>query len=415
MSNIKVAIVGAGPAGCTLALLLQKEGIHVTIFEGEASANVRSQGGTLDLHEGTGLTAIRRMGLWDEFSKHVRYDAEALKLCDKNMKMFLQLGGTTSGSSRGRPEIDRKALRDMLVAALPEGTVRWNHRLLKVDEQLNMHFASGIETEFDLIVGADGAWSKVRPLVSTVKPAYSGITGIRLQIPDAANTHPDLYDLVNRGSLFSYDDSKNLNAQQLGDGSIQFGPMLAVEEGFLKEQSNDVSAIKAALHEKFKGWDPKLLKFIDAATDEPWVSGLYMLPVGFKWVHRPGVTLIGDAAHVMTPFAGEGVNLALTDAMKLADAIIATAKSGKKGNLAKEVGKYEKEMFVRAKRVQQLTFDLMTIDFFTEGGLHQGIEMWIFTVLRDNLPQVFWPLLWAAVCVYFGFWRWRNADARKRV
>jgi len=408
MSNLRIAIIGAGPAGCSLALLLLKEGIHVTIFEGEASANVRSQGGTLDLHEGTGLTAIRRMGLWDEFSKHVRYDAEALKLCDKNMKMFMQLAGTKEGSSRGRPEIDRKALRDMLVAALPEGTIRWKHRLLKIDEQLNMHFASGIETDFDLIVGADGAWSKVRPLVSTVKPAYSGITGIRMQIPDAANRYPDLYALVNRGSLFSYSDSRNINAQQLGDGSIQFGPTLMVEEGFLKEQANDVPAIQAALHEKFKGWDERLLKFIDAADAEPWVSGLYMLPVGFKWVNRPGVTLIGDAAHVMTPYAGEGVNLALTDAMRLADAIIATAKSGKKGNLAGEVKKFERDMFVRAKKVQQLTYDLMSIKFFTEGGLHEGIEEWIYKVLRDNVPWVLWPLLWTGICAWFKVWRWRN-------
>jgi len=111
---------------------------------------------------------------------------------------------------------------------------------------------------------------------------------------------------------------------------------------------------------------------------------------------------------VMTPFAGEGVNLALTDAMKLADAIIATAKSGKKGNLASEVRKYEKEMFVRAKRVQQLTFDLMTIDFFTEGGLHEGIEMWMYTVARDSVPWVLWPVLWTGICAWFKVWRWRN-------
>ena len=174
-----IAIIGAGPAGMTLAHLLLKAGISAVIFEGEASPSVRGQGGTLDLHDDTGLRALKDIGLWDDFQKYARYDGEAMILADKNLKKYLYVDGATKESSRGRPEIDREKLRKILWESLPEGTIRWESRLRSVDEDLSLHFDHGIEKGFDLIVGADGAWSKVRPLVSKVQPFYAGISGMR--------------------------------------------------------------------------------------------------------------------------------------------------------------------------------------------------------------------------------------------
>lgn len=78
MTSLNVAIVGAGPAGCTLARLIQvsKAPIDVTIFEGEAALDARDQGGTLDLHTKTGLAALRKARLYDEFLKFARFDGE---------------------------------------------------------------------------------------------------------------------------------------------------------------------------------------------------------------------------------------------------------------------------------------------------------------------------------------------------
>ena len=175
MSSLKIAIIGAGPAGCTLARLLLLKRISVVVFEGEESPNVRSQGGTLDLHTDTGLAALREAGLYDEFLKYARFDGEAIVIADKKLVRYVSAQGTDAKSSRGRPEIDRVKLRMILLESIPEGVIRWNHRLRKVDDDLCLYFEHGIEKGFDLVVGADGAWSKVRPLLSQKQPFYSGM------------------------------------------------------------------------------------------------------------------------------------------------------------------------------------------------------------------------------------------------
>lgn len=157
----RIAICGAGPAGCMLArLLLQSDQqIYVTIFELEASLNFRSQGGTLDLHEETGQKAVKRADLFDEFQKFARYDGEAIKLADKNMLCYIKMGASKSGSTTGRPEIDRPKLREILYNSLPQGIVQWSKKLVRIDEENALHFADGTSHRgFDLIVGADGAW-----------------------------------------------------------------------------------------------------------------------------------------------------------------------------------------------------------------------------------------------------------------
>lgn len=134
MSPYKLAIIGAGPAGCVLARLLLKTSAQVTVFEAEKSFDARGQGGTLDLHEDTGLLALRECGIYDDFLKYARFDGEAIKLCDKSMLNYINFGGTTATNSRGRPEIDRQSLRKILLDSLPAHQIRWNHRLRSVTE-----------------------------------------------------------------------------------------------------------------------------------------------------------------------------------------------------------------------------------------------------------------------------------------
>ncbi|KAL9033329.1 MAG: hypothetical protein Q9214_007567, partial [Letrouitia sp. 1 TL-2023] len=329
-SKTKLAIVGAGPAGCMLARLLQHPDIEVIVFESEPSPDYRSQGGTLDLHEDTGLYALKRAGLYDEFLKLARMDGDALAVCDKHMLHYLDLKSSKESSyfSQGKPEIDRIVLRKLLYDCLPEGTVRWGHRLRTCDEHnRELHFDNGaIERGFDLVVGADGVWSKIRPLLTAEKPFFSGVGGYNLIIPDAEKTHPDLSTLVNRGSIFSFSDGKVVMGQQMGDGSIYVSVWCARNEDWMQEAKFDVwdgAAVKKALSEEFRDWDPQLLTMIQAADDDSITSrSLFMLPVGMRWDTKPGMTILGDAAHLMTPFVGEGVNSALRDAVDLAEAVL---------------------------------------------------------------------------------------------
>ena len=359
MSPLNVAIVGAGPAGSTLARLLIRASIPVTIFEGESSMSVREQGGTLDLHTSTGLKALREAGLYEEYAQYARYDGEALNLADKNLVSVIRVGGSTEASSRGRPEIDRARLRQILVNSLPEGTIRWNCRLRSVDaHDLSLHFDHGVETGFDLLIGADGAWSKVRPVLTDVEPYFVGLGGYDLFVHDAEKNHPELHKLVNRGSLYAYSDCKGLTAQQRGDGTIIVYASGKREEDWKETCGYDLhnaSEIKKAIREEFKDWAEPLVKLTQVADDNDFAArSLYVLPPGQRWKHRAKVTLIGDAAHLMTPHAGEGVNVAMEDALKLAGAIIRSTNSEDViHTLDKEVGVFEDEMMARATKVQK--------------------------------------------------------------
>ena len=407
MSSLRIAIIGAGPAGCTLARLLVLNDISVTVFEGEASPDVRSQGGSLDLHTDTGLAALKEAGLYDEFLKYARFDGEAMTVADKKLVKYVNMGGTTAKGSRGRPEIDRVNLRLLLLKSLPDNVIRWNHRLRKVDDDLSLHFDHGTERGFDLVVGADGAWSKVRPLLTDVKPFYAGIGGATFSIPNAEERYPDLHKLVNRGLLMSFSDGKSLGGQQVGDGSISVNAWSVRQEDWMETSAHDIhdpKAVKEALAKEYHDWAPELRKLIQVASeDDVTQRSLYMLPVGHRWENRQGVTLLGDSAHLMTPFAGEGVNVAMKDAMNLASSIIEAKKSGDKRFLKETVKAFEEEMFTRAAVVQELTRASMEDMYMVEGAPRTVIERWIYRVAADSMNRYI-----AAFCIkpliYIYFW-----------
>lgn len=407
----RVAIIGAGPSGSTLARLLVLASIPVTVFEGESSISVRGQGGTLDLHTDTGLKALREAGLIEQYAKYARYDGEAICMTDKNLKYYIKLGGTTESTSRGRPEIDRERLREILLQSLPSDTIRWNCRLRKIDSQdLSLHFDHGIERGFDLVVGADGAWSKVRPAVTDVKPYYSGIGGYDLYLDDVEKRYPDLYKLVSRGSIFGYSDGKNITAQQKGDGSLIIYATSARDEDWMKTCGYDVhnpAEVKQALAREYSDWAEPLRKFTQAANDKDITPrSLYMLPIGHRWNHRTGVTLIGDAAHLMTPHAGEGVNVAMKDALNLAKAIIRSAEEEDTiGKMDQEVRLFEEEMFKRAKPVAQLSYANGEDMFFTPGAPHTTVDRWVRRALSDHwLVRILLPLWFVRFLLRVIFW-----------
>lgn len=376
----KVAIIGGGPAGCTLARLLLNAQIPVTIFEREASPDFRTQGGTLDLHTATGLKALKAAGLYDEFVKYARYDGEALAVADKNLKMYIRFDGNSKETSLGRPEIDRLQLRQVLLDSLPPDTIRWGCKFRTVDSELSLHFDHGVEKGYNFIVGADGAWSKVRPYLSQEKPIYSGVGGMELNIPDAEKCHPDLYKLVNRGSLFTYSDHKCIVSQQKSGSCISVHAWSKrADENWKKSCGYDVSnpkEVKKALLQDYEGWAEPLVKFVQVAEDDSiWPCSTYELPIGHKWDHRPGVTLIGDAAHLCSPFAGEGVNIAMEDALKLSQALIEAVKNP--SSLDSQITAFEQDMFIRGAAVAQRSRDNMVDMMFTPGAPGSVIDRWV--------------------------------------
>ncbi|GAB1518913.1 hypothetical protein RhiTH_001978 [Rhizoctonia solani] len=361
----RIAIIGAGPGGLTLACILARHSIIPTVFEREPSPDCRQQGGTLDLHTHSGQQALRDAGLWDQFLKHARYDAQTAKVVLKSGDIVFEDGPDEDKESAGsRPEIDRTALRNILLESFGISNVKWDHALASVeptdDHKHDLHFKNGqVEVGFDLVVGADGAWSRVRPRVTSIAPFYSGVSAIEFNISNPTGPRFDYINgLVGKGSMFSFSDQKNITAQRQGTGSIRIYTAFAMSNvgpDWLNNtfNPNDVIATKAKVLTFYEDWDPRLRDFIQLADDD-FIAfrPMYMHPIEHTWEPCLGLTLLGDAAHLMTPYAGEGVNITMWDSLELAKKIVEGTKSG---DLNRTVREYETDMFKRSSESKKRT------------------------------------------------------------
>jgi 2-polyprenyl-6-methoxyphenol hydroxylase-like FAD-dependent oxidoreductase len=352
-STPRIAIVGAGPGGLMLARLLHLSGMQSTVFEREEGPLVRSQGGTLDLHEDSGLMAVRRAGLEAEFLRIARYDDQGSRLLDKSGRVLFEEPDASAGD---RPEVDRTALRDMLLASLPADGVQWGCALREVrpldDGRWNLVFVNGEAGPFDLVVGADGAWSRVRPLLSPYKPQYSGLTFIEFGIDDVDRRHPAVAQLVGRGKLDVQGDGKLVIAQRNGNAHIRGYAIFRVPADWAAKRFDFASpaAVRSALLAEFAGYGDAITDLFRASNDQFVARPIYALPVGHCWAGRRGLTLLGDAAHVMSPFGGEGVNAAMRDAAELAALL---AEKEKEKDWGGAVVLYETQMFERVAGIAE--------------------------------------------------------------
>jgi 2-polyprenyl-6-methoxyphenol hydroxylase-like FAD-dependent oxidoreductase len=411
LMNPRIAIIGAGPGGCMLARLLHIHNVPCTIFEGEESIDYRSQGGTLDLRAKTGLASIKQAGLWEEFQEYARYDGESLLVTDKNFTTWIRRSPgkpDQRGQLQEAPEIDRNDLRRMLLESVPKEYIRWSMKLARVEETTSghdLHFVGGhVERGYDLIVGCDGAFSKTRTVLSSEKPFYTGLAGWTMQIPNAETTAPDVYKLVNRGSVFAYSDGKSMAIQQLSSGNIWISTDAHHPEQPARNadtRTTDFATVKEALSAQFHDWTPELKNALSKAQGGATWRQLYMLPVGFTWPHRKGVTLLGDAAHLMSPFSGIGVNTAFYDALLLSRQIVEFVESGP-GDLDNFIVAYEKDMFEHAHKAQKHSEGSMHDMFFTPGAPRTSIESWILRHAKEDIPT--WSHPFVTVLVYVGFW-----------
>jgi 2-polyprenyl-6-methoxyphenol hydroxylase-like FAD-dependent oxidoreductase len=376
-STPKIAIIGAGPAGLMLARLLIQKSIPVTIFEREQCATFRSQGGTLDLHRKSGLYALKEAGLFDQFLEHARYEGDDLVMADKTAVPVLDFRDEGYMGGECRPEIDREVLRKMLLGSIPADCIQWDHCLITAHPDGCLEFQSGnIQGPFDLVVGADGGRSRIRPLLTDVTPLYSGIAGFEFKIADIENRFPHIAQFVGRGSYFCWSDGRAIQAQRLGDKGMRVYAWGKKPETWaidLHARYPSTQELKKIFLREYPDWSPILREWIEVADEDrrPWT--LYMLPTDFQWPHRRGFTLIGDAAHLMTPFSGEGVNAAFLDAVELSKQIVSSlplrGKSFSRVKLDAAVAAYETALFPRAHATMEDTADNLRLFFRADAPL----------------------------------------------
>ena len=340
---VSVTIVGAGLGGLILACILCRHGVEARLFEAESAPTARQQGGLLDIHAHTGQSALRKAGLHDAFLRLVRPGEDATRVVDKDGVILFD---EASDPSSARPEVDRGELRATLIDALPPGTIRWGHKLRSLvpagEGRHELVFTNGTECVSDLLVGADGAWSKVRPLLSDAEPVYAGLCFIEIAL---AAGDPRLSASVAAAP------GLGIIAHRNADGSVSGYVALKRPEEWVR--SIDLGDVRAGLRfvaAQFAGWAPHLTDFITASIADPTLRPIYALPVGHGWPRKAGLTLVGDAAHLMSPFAGEGANLALHDGAELAGAIIDNPD-----DLEAALASYESAMFSRSREAAQVS------------------------------------------------------------
>ncbi|PMB63725.1 Tetracycline resistance protein from transposon Tn4351/Tn4400 [Beauveria bassiana] len=402
----RIAIVGGGPAGLTLGALLHRRRIPFTLFEYRpeptaAAASWALPSGMLDLHEGDGLRAIRACGLYDEFLPLTGECSEEFVLADKRgtrVNVHSGGGGGEGHDERARPEISRNSLTRLLLSRIPPESVRWGHKLQTAEytegngvTRLDFGGSSGSsdEHEFDLVVGADGAWSRVRTLLTRARPRYSNTQIVTATIRHITQKYPALAALVGSGTFSALGDRHAVITQR--------GPMdsarvhvwltttdekLGVTTGLSRKPPTEAKAVLFDNNNyKFLGGFGPVVKhlvvtaLVEEQHDNPGgvldIRPLYALPYGTRWTSRRGLALIGDAAHVMLP-NGEGVNQAMLDATLLAEAVAEAWKERSNGGggarrerfgdvLSLKVAAFERDMTERALKVGEETDQLLGV------------------------------------------------------
>lgn len=327
LSQVPIAIIGAGPSGLTLARLLELAGIDYVVFERDNSAtfsNECSSSGTLDIHKDLGQVALKEAGLLEEFQSIARYDVP-IKITDAQGTIQADIPGD---SNTDKPEIDRKDLRNLLLSSIPDSRIRWGCPVQHVQKENNgsisIHTNGRIESGFHLVIGADGAWSKVRKQVkhtsflskiqkssvtdqssqvTFAEPQYSGIHFFTTFIQPGNPNYSSAASMVGKGNYLAMSKGRQIFLHYLGDGSYHLSVGVKLPDSQTVKKStvlhDPLTLWKSLLLNEFAGWAPELTEFIKSSALSFRSWPLYSTPeTSLPWNYTPGLTLLGDAAHL---------------------------------------------------------------------------------------------------------------------
>jgi tetracycline resistance monooxygenase len=353
LKDKKAAIIGGGPVGLTTARLLQQKGVDVTVYEWDKDAQSRISGGTLDIHKGSGQLALEEAGLLDLYYYYARPTGERNVDIETNI---LEESMPTEENKYDRPEIDRNDLRKILLDSLDKNTVVWDSKLKdleKLENQYRLHFKNGTTALADFVIIANGGKSKTRKFVTDIEPQYTGTYAIQGEVLNPEINCPSFKNLCKEENTMALAEQKMLFCQVKANGALNYYLSFKIDENWVEKENMDFTNKEMVLNyldKLFVNWNPTFKELFNA-TDN--FAGLPMrrMFLDNPWESQSNITLVGDAAHVMPPFAGIGVNIGLLDALHLAKNLT----EGDFPDLLSAVKDYERKMIAYASEAQEQT------------------------------------------------------------
>ena len=336
----RVIAVGAGPGGLALAVAASRVGVPVAVFE--QTPELKEVGAGLGIG-GPALQALERIGVGQQLIEvgarikwHEVYTWGGRRLVTIDMGRIFDEYGTPTIS------VLRSDLQKALLEAIPDGVLHLGARCIAVEQDetgATARFEDGREERGRVLVGADGAHSVVRSaILGDDAPRYSGTTGWRAVVPaPSAEFRPDtVLNFLGRGRLMA--------TFPCGRDLVYWAVALAAEPG----EGDDPATVKDKLTSALEGAPKFLQTLIDGTPPEAILrTELEDRDPASSWIDGR-VVLLGDAAHLTSPFVGQGAGIAMEDAVVLARELALTDGLEDERMIAAALDSYQDKRIERA-------------------------------------------------------------------